>query len=161
MAEALAIASGIAGLLALTIEVYATSSKYVVGVRGAKAAIQEVLRELRELKIILSKLDSVFEYAADEELAKRKLLSTTAFENADEYLGILETLRQKLQSEAGGNSFSSKVKALKWPFSEEKTKWTVDILKRHVENFRAIMDIDALYYSPLCTKIASNSISAA
>jgi len=144
MAETLALASGIAGLLSLTIEVYATSSKYVAGVRGAKGAIRDILRELRELKIILTQLDSLLEYGGDDDLSKQKPLSITAFEDADEYHSILETLRKKLESEAGGNSFSAKLKALKWPFSEERTRWTVDILRRHVQNFRTAMDVDTL-----------------
>lgn len=144
MAEALALASGVAGLLALTIQVYATSSKYVTDVRSAKGTVQQLLRELRELKIVLTKLDSIFEYSADDETAKKRPMATTAFQDADDYVSILETLRKTLESEAGGNSFSSKVKALKWPFSVEKTKATINDLRRHVENFRAIMDVDAL-----------------
>ena len=144
MAEALAVASGIAGLLALTIEVYATSSKYVTDVGNAKGTIQQLLRELRELKTILTNLDSIFEYTVNEDMTKKRPMASTAFQYADEYVSILETLRKKLESEAGGNSFSAKVKALKWPFSMERTKFTIDVLRRHVENFRAVMDVDAL-----------------
>src|SRR6266487_4869065 len=64
--EGLAIASGVAGLLSLTIEVCRISAKYINGIRGATEAVQALLRELKALKKALMNLDELVESIDDE-----------------------------------------------------------------------------------------------
>lgn len=60
MAEIIAAASGIAGLLTLAIEVSKISKIYVDGVFGASQAVASILSELKGLKQILFELDELY-----------------------------------------------------------------------------------------------------
>lgn len=59
MAEALGLASSIAGLLSLTIETYRISAKYISGVRNASKLAKALLSELDALKKVLVDLDGL------------------------------------------------------------------------------------------------------
>ena len=74
MAEVLAVASGVAGLLSLTIEVYATSARYISAVKKASATINDVLRELKSLKRILTELDKAIEHTGVRERRPRSII---------------------------------------------------------------------------------------
>ncbi|KAI9796740.1 MAG: Ankyrin repeat domain-containing protein 44 [Piccolia ochrophora] len=142
MAEVLAVASGVAGLLSLTIEVYAVSARYISCVHNVSNTIQDILRELRALKKILTDLDRLIDETDEEEVFKGRSSSLFSTEDAEEYRELLERLLRKLQSQAQGKSLSSKLKTLAWPFSEEKTRRTVDILQKHVATFQSALAID-------------------
>ncbi|KAI9888557.1 MAG: hypothetical protein M1814_006827 [Vezdaea aestivalis] len=144
MAEAFAIVSGVAGLLTLTIEVYSTSARYISGVRGASTAAQDLLRELKALKKILSDLDDLLEYTEGEEVFRDRPSSLLSTEECDEYREVLERLQSKLQNRGVGGSFKAKLKTLAWPLTEEKTRRTVELLQRHVQIFQNALSIDTL-----------------
>jgi hypothetical protein len=59
MAEVLAVASGIAGLLTLTIETYRISKSYVRRVQNASKQVKDLLGELGILKKVLLDLDDL------------------------------------------------------------------------------------------------------
>jgi len=59
MAEALGLASSIAGLLSITLETYRISAKYISGVRNASKHVTDLLRELDALKKVLVNLDGL------------------------------------------------------------------------------------------------------
>ena len=161
MAEVLGIASGIAGLLSLTIEVYSTSAHYISGVKNASASVHEVLRELKALKNILSELDQASERIKSEKIFRDRLSSLLSVDNSEEYRGVLERLQAKLLKQASLTGVSLKLKNCAWPFSEEKTRRTVDVLQRHVGIFSQALTIDALQVTPRCFPPFPNRLLAA
>jgi hypothetical protein len=145
MAEVLGIASGIAGLLSLTIEVYAISARYISGVKNASSAIQEILRELKALKTVLTQLDKLAEKAEFEQALREQASAFFSIEDVEEYRKILVWLQSNLEKQASQSGFSAKLKTLAWPFSDEKTSRMVEILRRYVGNFGQALTIDTLY----------------
>lgn len=144
MAEALAIASGIAGLLSLTIEVYSVSSRYISCVKHASTAILDIQRELKVLKTILSELDKALEAAETEELFKNRPSALSSIENTEEYREVLQRLQARLLKESSTTGFTAKLKSFTWPFSEERTQGILDVLRRHVNAFGQALSIDSL-----------------
>jgi len=147
MAEILGIASGIAGLLSLTIEVYSTSAKYVSGVKNASSTINEILRELKALKTILTKLDEVSEHTESEKIFQDRTSSLLSIEDTEEYRDVLTRLQAKLLKQASQKGLSLKLRNFAWPFSEEKTRNMVDTLRRHIGIFTQALTIDTVYAS--------------
>ena len=155
MAEILGIASGIAGLLALTIEVYSTSAKYLSGVKNATATINDVLRELKALKNILTELDKVSEHTESEKIFQDRTSSLLSIEDTEEYREVLERLRAKLLKQASQTGLSLKLKNFAWPFSEEKTRNMVETLRRHVGIFTQALTIDTVHVTRYTLSIIS------
>jgi ankyrin repeat domain-containing protein 50 len=145
MAEVLGLASGIAGLLSLTIEVYATTAKYIGAVKNASSTIQSILRELKSLKTVLTELDKLVEQADFQDVFRDRDSSFLSIEDSEEYKEILERIKAKLLKQASLSGFSGKLKTLVWPFSEERTMRMVEILRRHVSIFGQALSIDTFF----------------
>src|SRR5579862_241053 len=158
MAEVLALASGIAGLLSLTIEVYSISAKYIGCVKNASAAVNDVLRELKSLKTVLMELDKVTEHIESEKVFQERSSSLLSIDDSEEYREVLERLRVKMLKQASQTGFSAKMKNFAWPFSEERTQRMVDLLRRHVGIFSQALTIDTLQV-PFCSRSSFTSLS--
>lgn len=148
MAEVLAVASGIAGLLSLTIEVYSVSSRYISCVRQASRSILDIQRELKVLKTILSELDKALEATDADELFKDRPSALSSLENTEEYKEVLQRLQAKLLKESSKTGFTAKLKSFTWPFNEERTQAILDVLRRHVNAFGQALSIDSLHVIP-------------
>ncbi|KAI9878652.1 MAG: hypothetical protein M1830_000323 [Pleopsidium flavum] len=144
MTEVLALASGIAGLLNLTIEVYKISATYISGVHGASKAVQSLLRELKALRTVLLDLDELAAGINEDEVFGARLSSLRRVKDAKEYRDILREVQQKLTERIGGSKISIKIKSLTWPFSETKTEQIVAKLQRHLTIFQAALGVDTL-----------------
>jgi hypothetical protein len=142
--EGLAIASGVAGLLSLTIEVCRISAKYINGIRGATEAVQALLRELKALEKALMNLDELVESIDDETIFGTRSSALLSVEDAREYREALERLRQKLLERLTSKSFAAKMKTLTWPFSEETTRGIVGMLHNHLTIFQNALCTDIL-----------------
>jgi len=120
MADILAIASGIAGLLSLTIEVYRISATYIKGVRSAPDSVRRILQELQLLKQVLLELDKLADLD-DEEIfpslpSRRRVQDLVQDPRA--YQNMLQDLRRELLDRVTGKPVLLKLKKLSWPFSE-------------------------------------------
>lgn len=140
MAEVLAIASGIAGLLSLTIEVSRISSTYVKGVKSASESAKGLLQELKVLKQVLFELDNLV--AVDDEDIFPVGPSRLRVQDFEECRKLLEKLRGDLLERLTGNSISVKLKALSWPFSEGRTQQMMANLHQHLAIFQNALNID-------------------
>ena len=146
MAEVLGIASGIAGLLSLTIEVIQISSVYINGVRGASSAVQHFLKELENLKSILAKIDEMTKRTEDTQVFGDDSYSCLlSVQDGQHYSDLLVNVRNRLDSRVTDGSFRKKLKALTWPFSEEKTLSLIESLHRHLEIYQTALAIDNMY----------------
>lgn len=144
MADILAIASGIAGLLSLTIEVYRISATYIKGVRSAPDSVRRILQELQLLKQVLLELDQLADLD-DEEIfpsgpSRRRVQDLVQDPTA--YQNMLQDLRRELLDRITGKPVLLRLKKLSWPFSEAKNLQIVADLQRYLEIFQTALNID-------------------
>lgn len=145
MAEALGVASGIAGLISLTIEVFGISYKYVHGVRDASSSVRQFLRELEDLQKVLLRVDQVAKETDERKVFGDAGSCLLSIKESDEYIGLLEKIRDDLQQRQTPFSLRNRMKALTWPFSEKKTLALVGSLHRHLEIYNFALSIDNRY----------------
>ena len=145
MAEVIGIASGVAGLFSLTIQVIKVSSTYINGLRGASSTVHRLLKELENLKAVLAEIDEMTKKVDDIQVfgddGHSCLLSV---QDGEHYLELLVEIRSKLSARMIDGSFRKKLKALTWPFSEEKTISLIESLHRHFDIYQTALAIDNL-----------------
>ena len=113
MAEILGIASSIAGLLSLTIEIFSITTNYVRGVREASKTAKDLIKELKELKVALSLFDDLVNECSDDLLEDASpLLASISLEDIKEYRELLSSLQSKLEKIVTGNPGFIKAKKL-------------------------------------------------
>ena len=144
MAEVIGLASGIAGLLSLTIKVIGISYKYIREVHGASRSVQRFVKELEDTKIVLLRIDQILQGTDDREIFGDDGSCFLSLKDSNDYKNLLDKISQDLEARVGDHSFRKKLKALTWPFSEERTLTLVDSLHRHLENFKTALAIDNL-----------------
>jgi hypothetical protein len=141
MAEAVALASGIAGLLSLAIEITKISHRYVSSFKGASKAVQSYFRELSALQGSLVQLQRIAEDPENEE--QTGFLRSTV--GVDECHKELDGIRQKLQKRTADRAFPSTLNRLTWPFVEDETCRLVKTLHRYQALFSSALSADSLY----------------
>jgi hypothetical protein len=144
MAEAIGIASGIAGLLSLTITVINTSYQYVSSAHGASKSISAYLQELASLKTLLIKLDEVAHSLDTVEIFREcspALLSMTSIDQCQMVLGQLQS---KLLKQNTGNLLLSHLNRLSWPFAEVETRRLIETIHRHRCTFETTLSANGL-----------------
>jgi hypothetical protein len=141
MAEAVALASGIAGLLSLAIEIAKISHRYVSSFKGASKAVQSYFRELSALQGSLIQLQRIAEDPETEE--QTSFLRSTV--GVDECSKELDRIRQRLQKRTADTAFPSTLNRLTWPFMEDETRRLVKTLHRYQNLFSSALAADNLY----------------
>ena len=144
MAEVIGVASGVAGLLSLTIEVIGITYKYVIGVRNAPDAVRGLMKELAELKVVLLKLDELSKTESDREVFGENGSCLLSIKDSSDYVDLLQQIHRKLEERHGHDGFRKRIKALAWPFSQEKTLSLIEMLHRHLERYKTALAIDTL-----------------
>ena len=145
MAEALGIASGIAGLISLTIEVYGISYKYINGVRNANASARRFLDELKNSETVLLRIEEFSKDNDQVEVFGESGACILSIRKSNEYIDLLHKVRDKLEQRQTGSSMRDGIKSLTWPFSEKETSALADALHRHLEIYNTAFAIDNLY----------------
>ena len=99
MAEAIGIASGVAGLFSLTIQVIKINSTYINGVRGASDTLQRFLKELENLKAVLAKIHKMAKKMDDTEVFGDDGHSCSlSAQDVRHYSDLLVDIRDKLDA---------------------------------------------------------------
>ena len=145
MAEALGIASGIAGLVSLTIEVFGISYKYIHGVRDASSSARRFLSELEDLQTVLLRVDQVAQRNDQAEVFGDAGSCLFSIQNSNEYVDTLEKIRDKLQQRQTSSSLRAKMMALTWPYSEKVTLALSEFLHRQLEIYNTALAVDSRY----------------
>ena len=145
MAEGLGIASGVAGLVSLTIEVFGISYKYLHGVRDASSSMRQLLIELENLQKVLLHLDQAAKRTDEPEVFGDAGSCLLSIKESTEYIGLLQKIRDKLQQRQTPSSSLNKLKALTWPFSEKETLDLANSLHRHLEIYNIALTVDVRY----------------
>lgn len=145
MAEVFAVASGVAGLISLTIEVFGISYRYVAEVRSASESVRRFLSELESLKEVLLKIERLSKEIGNVEILGDGASTLLSADDSNKYVELLTTIRMELVDRLPNGSFRRKVKALTWPFSEGRTNALVDSLHRHLGIYKTALAADNLY----------------
>lgn len=144
MAEALGIASGVAGLVSLTITVYGITYEYVSAVRGASSVVLRFLQEVQYMRTVLEKIEQMTKGLDDREVFGDGGSCLFSIQETDKYFELLESLRLDLEARRGDHSFRRKIKTLTWPFSEKKTMGHLESLHRYLEIYKTALALDSL-----------------
>lgn len=145
MAEVLGIASGVAGLVGLTIEVFRISYKYIHGVRNASPCARQFLKELEDLQTVFIRVQKRAAETDQSEIFGDTGSCLLSIKQSNDYIGVLEKVRDKLEKQQRGSSFQNAMKALRWPFTEKETLSLAESLHRHLEIYKTAVTLDSLY----------------
>jgi hypothetical protein len=133
------VATGVLGLLGVTIQVSQIVSSYIDGVKNATKAATELSTTLTILHSTLTHLDAF-------------LRSESVRDNSFEYTSVLcsatgacktrlELLRSKL-SKHDGSRMNRAIHQLKWPFDEKENRTAVQDLQGFIQTFQFALTID-------------------
>ena len=136
MAE-IALASSVAGLLSLAIQVADISHRYFTSVKNSSKTIKGYFRELEVLKLVLRKFDDL---AKDPNTATH--FSGANITIVDGCREELENLRSKLHKRSTDTTFPKSLNRLTWPFAEDETRRLVALLHRYQASFHAVLSAD-------------------
>jgi hypothetical protein len=139
MAEALGIASGVAGLLSLAIEMTKLSYTYIASVRGAPKSLTAYIRELATLTSVLLQLENLIQ-ARRLNGQNSQILSKALNDCKQE----VEHLRAKLERKLSHGRFMANVAALVWPLSQSELLDKVNMLHRYNGLFSSALQADNL-----------------
>ena len=143
MAEALGLASAVAGLASLAIQVSQISFQYVSGVRHASKIVSAYLQELSALTSVVLRLQNVLEQPQVEAAlaARSSIASSTTF---DECAKEMQMLKSKLERHLSEKGFRSKLKALSWPLEEKETRHFMELFHRYCNTFNVAVSAETL-----------------
>ena len=157
------LATGLAGLLSLTIELTEICQGYRSGARKARKSVEGFIIELSSLKKVLSGLKSKVILQRDiaeafdgrcssiiEDLGSRSPIASKqpgALSLMDLCKTELNTLLKRLKTKSSGSHFRSILNRLLWPLEEEATQQTMDSLHRYTSIFDMSIAIDNLVLS--------------
>jgi hypothetical protein len=127
MAEAIGLASAIAGLLTLIGQVTKLSYIFLSDIRSASKSQKLYLQEVSALTEVLLRIEQSLE--VQELGVVRPSISTKALQDCQELLGSLKT---SLEKATESSSRIEKLKSsIKWPFDENEVKKLVERLHRY------------------------------
>lgn len=144
MAEAIALASGIAALLTLVGELVDISLKYSRHVRQSSKDIKLYLSELSTLRKILVELDTLAHTPKYAALWAERGFSILTNNGINDCREELETHLKRLSETAGRRGANAAFNRLLWPFRMGETQKLVDTLHRHQSNFQASLSLHGL-----------------
>lgn len=145
MAEILAVSSGVAGLLSLTVELAQISSQYIGNIRNAHGVTRSYLSELSDLQRALRKLKrAVTNAQASGNLQPESFLHDLKTQGIEECTKQLEKTKEKLEKRIRKPNTYNR---LTWPFREEETRRVVEMLRRCKALFSDAMSNEVFYIS--------------
>lgn len=137
MGDPLTLATGIAGLINLALEVTQLTHQYVQGVRNAAKDVDELLEEVAALVDVLRRF---YCFLQDDKINIAKFDKTSVIVlthgACDEKL---KTVRSKLSKRGNGHRI---FKALMWPFIKKEHRQTVQTIHQWVQTFQFALTID-------------------
>jgi hypothetical protein len=144
MAEAIGIASGIAGLPSLTITVMNISYQYVSNAHGASKIISAYLQDLASLKTLLIKLDEIAQSLDTVEIFRECSPALLSMTSIGQCQMVLDQLHSKLRKQNTGNLLLSRLNGLSWQFAEVETRRLIETIHRHRSTFKTTLSANGL-----------------
>ena len=151
MADPFTLATGIAGLISLSLEVTKIAQQYIQGVRNSSKDIDDFLQELAALTDVLRQLDA---FLKKDEAGERSFDQTSVLVKTYKACrSSLEKTRSALQSRVNHHKL---LKALTWPFVGKEHQEVISAILRWIHTFQFALTIDGCV---LLSK-ASSDVSA-
>jgi hypothetical protein len=126
--EPLSAASGVAGLLSLTIQVGMTIGAYANSVKGAPKDAQKLEREIQAFSAVLKQLCEFLQSKdAGHVVFEPTSVLLVATNSCDKEL---RDLQKKLEKFSTGDKVSRVLQRLSWPFTEKENRETIDVIHR-------------------------------
>ena len=137
MFDPFSLATGIAGLISLSLEVTKIAQLYIQGVRNSSKDIDDFLQELAALTDVLRQLDAFLKV---DEAGKHSFNQTSVLvETYKACRSSLEKTRSALQSRV--NEYKM-LKALTWPFVGKEHQQVISAILRCIHTFQFALTID-------------------
>ena len=140
MLDPFTLATGVAGLLSLTIELSKIISAYTQSLNDASREAQELLAELSELSHVLEQLK---DFLRSENAKSNSFDGTSVLCSArNACQGKLEYALRKFMKMSEGSKLSQSIKRLKWPLDKQENLDTVNTLHRCTQTFQFSLTIE-------------------
>ena len=137
MADPFSLATGIAGLINLSLEVTKIAQQYIQGVRHSSKDIDDFLQELAALTDVLRQLDAFLK--KDEAGARSFDQTSVLVKTYKACRSSLEKTRSALQSRVNKHKL---LKALTWPFVGKEHQEVISAILRWIHTFQFALTID-------------------
>ncbi|KAL2399710.1 Ankyrin-1 [Exophiala dermatitidis] len=149
--DGVSVASGVAGLLTLALQVSETIVVYVNSVKERSKNIQELHNELLLLGEVLSGLRDFLQ----SESARKSIFATNSVLHRalQDCRSRIERIGDKLKVSNGGK-VSRTLEKLMWPFEQKEVMHMVENLRRYTQTFQFALTIEG------CTLLATSSDAA-
>lgn len=141
MADPLSVASGIAGLLALSGTILAAGYKYVHDVKEAPQELRMLLGKTAALDTLLDQLRALASRKGALQGTFNAIANGTAIEDCKELLGSLHHLIKECE-QVPGQKKRNFVKSLVWPLKEAGTQKLLVRLGQLIDTFTAAITVD-------------------
>ena len=142
MGDPFAIATGVAGLLSLRLQVTQITVEYVKGAKQASVAIEQFRQELVALQDVLKLFEDFLKVDAPKGVFNKTSMLYAANSSCERQLRKLLT---KFEKNLKGGRFSQAVDRLTWPFDEKEHHRVVEDLHRYVQTFQFALSIGGWY----------------
>ena len=156
MADPLSIASGVAGLVSLTIQATQLACKYVAEVSEAGEIALQCLRSLSLLRDVLARISETEQSEAVTSIVTRKsdLISPDELEKCTQNV---ERVRQRLQALFYDDGKVKRRKALTWPFQSAESAKLIKQLHDFRDNLTSVTAADSLEISAKSHVVVSDT----
>ena len=146
MADPLSIASGVAGLVSLTIQATQLACKYVAEVNDAGETALQCLRSLSLLRDVLARISETEQSEAVTSIVTRKsdLISPSELATCTQSVG---RVRQRLEALFHGDGKVKRRKALTWPFQSAESAKLIKQLQDFRDTLTSVTAADSLEIS--------------
>ncbi|EPS39024.1 hypothetical protein H072_7207 [Dactylellina haptotyla CBS 200.50] len=139
--DGVSLASGIAGLLSLSVTIIGVSYKYISSAHRASKKESEYLFELTNLRLLLLRLQEIVD---NSEAKSFKYLSTLPIA---ECTHDLQQICSKLKKRSSSRLFTIKFNKLSWPFVEQETNQLVETLHRYRDVFHTALTAEGFVHT--------------
>jgi len=137
--DGVSVASGIAGLITLALQVSGVVSEYVTAVKERPKNVKELHDELLLLAEVLSELR---DFLNSEKIRGRSFDSNSVLQKAIRAChGRIERVGDKLKP-ADGGKLTRALERLKWPFEQKEVLQMVENLRRYTRTFQFAFNIE-------------------
>jgi hypothetical protein len=125
--DPLSVASGVAGLLSITIKVGMAIGEYVRSVKGASKDALKLEREIQAFSSVLEQLCEFLQSKDTDVVFEPTSVLLIATNSCDKELSDLQ---KKLEKFSYGDRTSRVLQRLSWPFTEKENRETLDAIHR-------------------------------
>lgn len=144
MAEALATASAITGLISLSGTLLAQGYTFAATVHRAPQELREILSEAASLDVVLSQLQSILDREAEPKSTLPVLLQLGEAGVIDDCKEALMVVKQSISKceQIKGQQMRNLGKRITWPFRDKETKDVLGRLSRIRGNLSSALTAD-------------------